>query len=142
MWVSIFLPPCAEIVVIRSLTPGPAGPFGVLALEVRPGQSFLDYAYQELRAMGTGFFDVNPGWPTSNFDRGQRIVDEYLAEKTRSRGMHVHRPRRGRHSVYRPVEEPSLSPEDERILDKVWADIVAKKLALGRSGGGGHCDGD
>lgn len=64
MYLSIFLPPGVEAILIQARAEGPGRTLGHLTREIRPGDSFLGWSYDELRALGNGMHELQPkpGW--------------------------------------------------------------------------------
>jgi len=74
MRVSLYQPPhLPDLVVIRARAEGP-GMLGDATWEIRPGEDFLGWTYEELKALGTSLQDLQPkpSPPSSFLQTGKR----------------------------------------------------------------------
>lgn len=60
MLVSVFLVPGQPVIAIHARADGPGRLHGHIAREVRQGQSFLGWSYDDLVKMGTAMHDLEP----------------------------------------------------------------------------------
>ncbi|MBY0523445.1 MAG: hypothetical protein K2R98_08595 [Gemmataceae bacterium] len=60
MRVSVYLVPGQQLIALRSRAEGPGDASALFLHEVRPGQFFLGWSYDELRALGTAMHDLEP----------------------------------------------------------------------------------
>lgn len=62
MTVAVLLP-LPDLVVLKARAEGAGGARGDLVREIRPGESFLGWRYDELRQLGEGLHELEPKSP-------------------------------------------------------------------------------